>query len=179
MNSKRFFYINMAFLAGNVLLLALSVFFLRPGASPGHSSGFHAVKSEAPGHSCVGQLRLPSDMEYMVRDSGVAELEFVEIIRGGSSSQEGYDRIEIRQTLKSYTDHSSNFVVLRFCPEDHFWYLIYCPNYAERMPGYPDDSTVYPVTSVLHYDVPPDLLREPGLYAVGRKELGYCEFEIE
>lgn len=177
MKSKRLLLINIAVLVLNILLISLSVIRL-PGSSCyfGQSSGFHPVKIEVPSYSFVGQLRFFKDGEEFrsgLWGGETAELEFCGIDRAAPGEE--YDIVRIKETLKYQAYLLTNFVVMRFCPEDEYWYIIYYPNYAERGVGVPTG----PGTSVAQYRVPPGLIEEPGTYAIGTKERGYCKFEIE
>lgn len=174
MKGKKFFLLNLAFLFVNILLLFLSILAPDFPFRFGQTSGFHPIKSQAFSSSFVGQLRFPKDLEYKLEylGNGICESEFCGIDRG--ASPEGYDVVKIRQTLKSSVGGYYNYIVLRFCPEDGYWYIIYYPNFMEGK-----KPNEVPGTRIANYDIPPDLINEPGTYAIGVKEKGYCKFEIE
>lgn len=177
MKTKKFLLINIAVLVLNILLISLSVIRL-PGSFCcfGQSYGFHPVKIEAPHFSYVGQLRFFKDGQEFrsgLWGGEIAELEFCGIDRAAPGEE--FDIVRIKETLKYQTCRLTNFAVMRFCPEDGYWYIIYYPNYAERAVAIPQG----PGTSVAQYRVPPGLIEEPGTYAIGTKERGYCKFEIE
>ena len=52
--------------------------------------------------------------------------------------EEGYDLVRIKRTVKRETSGGpdDNFWLLRYCPEDGYWYALYYPNYVVRSVAY-------------------------------------------
>lgn len=165
-----------------VLLLAcilLLVLLLRPGCS----DSFQPVSTQVSDSALIGQLRTTkfyaeSGM-FDTTDSAWFRLEFVEIVSGDHSleGEEGYDVARIKQTVKqpTATGPDRNFWLFRYCSEDGFWYALYYPNYVVRSVAY----SLGVGSSIQECAVPPELIADPGLYAIGFEGVGCCQFEIE
>lgn len=169
-------------LSNVILLLAcilLLVLLLRPGAS----GSFQPVSTPVSDSALVGQMRTTkfyaeSGM-FDTTDNARFRLEFVEIVPGGCTDEgeEGYDLVRIKRTVKRETSGGpdDNFWLLRYCPEDGYWYALYYPNYVVRSVAY----SLGVGSSIQECAVPPELIADPGLYAIGFEGVGCCQFEIE
>ena len=175
MKSKKFFYINIVLLLVNVLLIGSWAF------SPDTSvvaPAFQPVRIKTRDDTSVGQFRLSkrttTDMLTALAENSPIKLDFKEIAEGESSEGEGYVSIKAKQTVKMEgVQHYTNYQLLHFCEEDGFWYLVYSTNYMARAVGYPAASQ-----DPVNFDVPADVLSDPGQYAITIEGLGCCLFEI-
>lgn len=177
--------------AGRILLVILLVVSVTWSAvstfllyrSKQDSGGFKPVVTQASDYAEVGQMRLPKLWETLKLNhtKDFVDLEFLGLERGISrvttSVGDAYDVLRIKVTLREKVEKEEyfvNFWIYRYCQEDGFWYTIYNPCHIER--GYSQ-----PVSGerIEEYDVPPDILAEPGLYAFGIDGLGCCSFEVE
>lgn len=174
MKRKKFLYINVVFLLGNLLFSVLLIFWLYTTSC---SRGFEPIDSSAWEGSFVGRLRLSNDIttNYLntKAENQPIKLEFLEIAEGESSVGDDYVSIKAKQTVKKEVQHYTNYWLLHFCEEDGFWYLVYYSGYAERGAGYPAASQ-----DPVNFDVPADVLSDSGQYAIVIKGLGCCLFEI-
>lgn len=167
-------------LALNLVILAVSGWMLyqsyqlRTTAQP---QGFHAITTNAHKDMAVGQMRVP---ERLTREDGFgtceapAEVEVRELVRGGST-MEGHDLLKVWIKDPNQPGAEFGFRLFRYCEEDGFWYAIYWP-------GWSSFTGTLETERVKDYDVPSDLLEEPGTYIVeimGPKgRIGGCTFQL-
>ena len=65
------------------------------------------------------------------------------------------------------------------CPEDGYWYALYYPSRTLiRSVAYPLESRVVH-SAYVTCEIPPELIAEPGLYALAFENVGCCQFEIK
>lgn len=172
------------FLALNLVILAVSGWMLyqsyqlRTTAQP---QGFHAITTNADKNMAVGQMRVP---ERQAREDGFgtceapAEVEVRELVRGGST-MEGHDLLKVWIKDPNHPGNQFGFRLYRYCEEDGFWYAIYWPGWMQRLIGWVETERV------TEFDVPSDLLEEPGTYmieimgSVGSEgRIGGCTFQL-
>ncbi len=147
------------------------------------SGGFKPVVTQASDYAEVGQMRLPKLWETLKLNhtKDFVDLEFLGLERGTSrvttSAGDAYDVLRIKVTLREQVEEQEyfvNFWIYRYCPEDGFWYAVYYPGHASKAVSHKVSGE-----RIEEYDVPPDILAEPGLYAFGIDGLGCCSFEVE
>ena len=167
-------------LSANLLLLALCgwLWFAPATSFP------IAVPDCIPDFSYAGQLRLPSNTVFLPDDDEIYDqiysVRFQFLVRvHGTGEYEGFDQLRVKRTFLRPTEHFNNFYLLRFCPEDGHWWLLYGPDHAERT-----YSSIHTGEDECEYWVPSGLIAEPGRYMLtfpeqyGRGCIGLCEFEL-
>lgn len=172
-----------------VILAGLCLFLFMRSPDPNSPSSFQPLSTQVDDSTRVGKMRLPKLYAISnwldTTDDDMVKLEFVEVRPGDPSleQEKGFEVVRIKWTVKqdipgeylSYY-HDPNFWILYFCPEDGFWYALYNPSYAIRTYG---EGQIGPSEYTVNYCVPPDLLAQPGLYAIAFEGVGCCQFEIE
>lgn len=138
------------------------------------------IITQADNGSFVGQMRMPKMWEtvYLHKTEDFVDLEFLGLEKGKFNSflDETYDEVTIKATLREEVvkdEYFNNFWILHYCPEDGFWYAVYYMIYSQL------DSLPVSGEVIEGYHIPPDVLEEPGLYAIGLYGLGTCSFEVE
>lgn len=180
---KKVSKIYIASICTNLILIIICAFLIVWIFLSDHSDSFQPVSTPVSDSALVGQMRTTkfyaeSGM-FDTTDNARFRLEFVEIVPGGCTDEgeEGYDLVRIKRTVKRETSGGpdDNFWLLRYCPEDGYWYALYYPNYFVRTVAY----SLGVGSSIQECAVPPELIAEPGLYAIGFEGVGCCQFEIE
>lgn len=163
-------------LSANLLLLALCGWLW---FAPARSFPI-AVPDCTPDFAYAGQLRLPADAIFQPDDDEIYDqiysvrFQFLERIHG-DGEYEGFDLLRVKHTFLRPTEHFNNFYLLRFCPEDGYWWLIYGTSCMERAYSSPHTGE-----DEWEYRVPSGLLTEPGRYMLifPQTGIGLCEFEL-
>ncbi len=158
---------------------AVSTFLLyRSRQIPAH---IKPVITQADQYSFVGQMRLPKIWEGLKlnKTEDFADLEFMGLEKGVfyDNIDEYFDVLQFKITLREELledEYLLNFWIYHYCPEDGFWYMVYCPFYSSKLMGYTASGEI-----LKKYSVPPDILAEPGRYAFVLENLGNCSFEVE
>lgn len=148
------------------------------------SDAFRPVRVDADPNTIVGQMRVPELYASLLDnpDNPFFTMEFLEYIPGDSSSEipEGYDEVRFKKTPKRSINAygESTYWLLRYCPEDGFWYAIYNPNEFIRTVAYSADS--HDMSSTTCYArIPKGLISRPGRYAIAIEQEGILSFELE
>lgn len=163
-------------LSANLLLLALYgwLWFAPEKSFP------LALPDCTPDYAYAGQLRLPSDTFFQPDSDEIYEqiytVRFQFLARThGTGEREGFDLLRFKRTYLRTTANFTNFCLLRFCPEDGCWWLIYGTDAFQ--PAYAFTKTT---EDEGEYWVPSELVAEPGRYMLTFPQtgIGLCEFEL-